>query len=247
VIKAVGVVVPAHDEEARIEDCLRSVLAAVDRLPAGVRAALTVVLDRCADRTEQRALELLRGRPDTRALPLRRRPAGTGVGLVRDIGVRDVLARLLPARPEQVWLLSTDADTTVPGSWAADQLRHGTEGAHGVAGLADLDDETVLGATASVRYRRIVNSRIHRDGHCHIYAANLGVRADAYRRCGGFPAYGHGEEHRLWRAMTAAGYRLRQPTNPRVITSGRTRGRARGGLADLLRSLRQPPPEPALR
>ncbi|WP_028922190.1 glycosyltransferase [Pseudonocardia acaciae] len=237
-INAAGVMVPAHNEEARIERCLRSVRAALDRLPRGVRVAVTVVLDRCADRTRCRALEQLRGWPAARILPVHRRPVGTGVGLVRDIGVRDLLRRLRPAPPEQVWLLSTDADTTVPTSWAADQLRHGRDGAHGVAGLADLDDESALEAAARASYHRVVDGRIHRDSHRHVYAANLGVRADAYRHRGGFPARGHGEEHGLWRAMAEAGYRLRQPADLRVLTSARTRGRARGGLADLLRSLR---------
>jgi hypothetical protein len=34
-ITAVGVVVPAHDEQERIGACLRSVRRALDRLPAG--------------------------------------------------------------------------------------------------------------------------------------------------------------------------------------------------------------------
>jgi hypothetical protein len=134
-------------------------------------------------------------------------------------------------------LLSTDADTVVPSHWAAEQLRYAVAGAHGVAGLADLADQSELSDHTRQRYRSIVAAGMRGAVHEHLYAANLGVRADAYLRCGGFPTHGHGEERHLWAAMAAAGCRLRQPTDLRVRTSARIRGRARGGVADLLRSL----------
>ena len=73
--------------------------------------------------------------------------------------------------------------------------------------------------------------------HHHVYGANLGVRADAYLRVGGFPADGSGEDHGLWQRLAAAGYTLVQPVGIRVRTSARLRGRADGGLAGLLRAL----------
>jgi hypothetical protein len=158
------------------------------------------------------------------------------VGFVRDLGVREVL-RGLRASAERVWLLSTDADTVVPPHWAAEQLRYAAAGAHGVAGLADLADESELDEYTRRRYRAIVAAGMRGAAHEHLYAANLGVRADAYLRCGGFPTHGHGEERQLWTAMSASGCRLRQPSDLRVRTSARTHGRAEGGVADLLRSL----------
>jgi hypothetical protein len=44
-------------------------------------------------------------------------------------------------------------------------------------------------------YREIVSSGLRGATHGHVYGANLGVRADAYLRGGGFLAFGHGEEH----------------------------------------------------
>lgn len=79
---------------------------------------------------------------------------------------------------------------TVPPTWAADHLHHGAAGAYAVADLDDLDDETALVATARARYHRILNRSLRCGALGHVYAANLGVRADPYRRCGGFPAYG---------------------------------------------------------
>ena len=236
-IDAVGVVIPARDEQSRISTCLDSVRRALGRVPDGVEPRLCVVLDSCTDRTPWVVAGLLRGWPGAQVVSVRHRPTGAGVGLARDVGVRALLRGLRPRRAERVWLLNTDADTTVPPSWVLEQLDYARGGAHGVAGLVELRGESRLSGGGRRRYREIVSSGVRGGTHDHVYAANLGVRADAYLRCGGFPTWGHGEEHQLWRAMAEAGCRLRQPSDLRVITSARTHGRAEGGLADLLRSL----------
>lgn len=236
-IDAVGVVIPARDEESRIGTCLDSVRLALSRVPDRVQPRLCVVLDSCTDRTPWVVAGLLRGWPGAHVVTVRHHPPGAGVGLARDLGVRALLRRLRPLAPERVWLLNTDADTTVPASWVREQLRYAAGGAHGVAGLADLRGEPRLSGNGGDRYREIVSSGVRGATHDHVYAANLGVRGDAYLRCGGFPAWGHGEEHQLWRAMTEAGCRLRQPSDLRVSTSARITGRAEGGLAALLRSI----------
>jgi glycosyltransferase involved in cell wall biosynthesis len=236
VINAVGVVIPAHNEQARIGGCLRRLRTALALVPSGIRVEVSVVLDRCHDGSPQLVDALLGSWPGARALPVSSRPGGAGVGYVRDLGVRDVLRRLRPAPAERVWLLSTDADTEVPAHWVLEQLRYAAAGAHGVAGMADLADESHLSDNTRQRYRKILDDGMRGGEHGHVYAANLGVRADAYLRCGGFPARGHGEERHLWAAMAADGCRLRRPSDLRVRTSARTRGRARGGVADLLRS-----------
>ncbi|GAA1855401.1 glycosyltransferase family A protein [Pseudonocardia ailaonensis] len=216
-VSGVGVVVPARDEGDRIEACLRSVLAALDRV--AVPSAVCVVADRCTDDTAAAAApfaDVVRnGRPRT-------------IGELRNLGAHRVLARL----PADAWLLGTDADTVVPPTWAADHLRHARLGADAVAGLADLDDPHVLPADVLSRYAELLGS-----GSEHAYAANLGVRAAAFRAVGGFPAVVHGEEHALLARLRAAGYRVVTAAGIRVRTSARTDGRAEGGLADLLRRL----------
>lgn len=218
-IGAVGVVVPARNEEDRVGACLRSVLAA---FPPGVATAVVVVLDRCTDRTAERVpagVDVL-----TNAHP-------STVGELRDRGVRHLLGRLAGHRPERTWLLSTDADTVVGPDWVTDHLRHAAAGAHAVAGLADLD------GAADPAYTRILRAGMHPDGHTHVYGANLGVRADAYLAAGGFPAEVHGEDHALVARLRAGGFRVVTALDGRVRTSGRTVGRAPGGLADLLAGL----------
>lgn len=71
-------------------------------------------------------------------------------------------------------------------------------------------------------------------GHPHVHGANLGTRADAYQRAGGWEALHLAEEHDLWCRLRAAGERCLATTTLWVTTSGRARGRAHGGFADLL-------------
>jgi hypothetical protein len=250
---AVAVVIPARDEEDGIEACLGSVRAALGRLPDGVASVVTVVLDRCVDRTPDLVESRLAGWPDAVSLHVgagRRRPssapvhivAGCGVGALRDLGVRDALARLGPVHPSDVWVLCTDADTTVPADWAREHLRLAAAGAAGVAGMADLAARGPLSRAAVRRHDEIVRELLVGPSHGHVYGANLGVRGDAYLAVGGFPAEGPGEDHGLWAALSRAGYPLVAPTALRVRTSPRTVGRARGGLADLLQSLHDAPP-----
>ena len=110
-IAAVAVVIPARDEEESIGSCLDSVRTALRRLPAAIETVLTVVLDRCVDSTPQRVDTLIAGWPGAVSLrvvatgghrvgPALPGPAhivaGSGVGALRDLGVRDALARLRP-------------------------------------------------------------------------------------------------------------------------------------------------------
>lgn len=246
-ISAVGVVVPARNEQDRIGACLRSVRQALHWLPGGVAVAVAVVLDRCSDETSARVAAVIDGWPQAEALLVgwdgqaSPRPGGAAsgdVGMLRSVGLARALSRLRPHPTDRTWLLSTDADTTVPEDWVREHLRLAATGAHGVAGLAELDGAAHLSPEARRRYRAIVERGIRGRAHGHVYGANLGVRADAYLAVDGFPVgAGAGEDHGLWRQMAAAGYRLEHPTSLRVRTSARLHGRAEGGLADLLRAL----------
>jgi hypothetical protein len=251
-VTAVGVVVPARDEQERIVACLTSVRRATATLPDALAVAVAVVLDRCSDATPVRVAAVLADWPQAEAItvePLPGLPAtvvrgvgsaavrGSGVGAVRDLGVRHVLRRLAAHPRSGTWVLSTDADTTVPADWAVAHLRGAAGGAHAVAGLADLAGTEHLAADALRRYDALVERGLRGGVHRHVYGANLGVRADAYLAVGGFPHQGAGEDHRLWRRLRAAGYTLAQPVDIRVRTSARLHGRADDGVAALLRSL----------
>ena len=160
------------------------------------------------------------------------------IGEVRNLGADRARQRLgVPANG--IWLLHTDADSVVPPTWVRDHLRHAAAGAHAVAGAVDLDDPHVLPPDALDRYTALVAADTGPVSHGHAYVANLGVEAGAFALVGGFPAVPHGEEHALLARLRAAGYRTVAPSGVRVRTSARIRGRAVGGLADLLRDLAQ--------
>ena len=223
----VGIVVPARDEEERIGDCLTSVTAAVRR--SGCPAMVCVVADRCGDATAERARAAGADVVVVNELPRR-------VADLRNIGFRHVCGQL-GAVVEQTWLLSTDADTLVPSTWVLDHLRYAASGADAVAGPVDLDDPHMLPPDALARYTALVARRVAARTHGHAYAANLGVRAAAFLRVGGFPPVECGEEHALLARLRGAGVHVVSPTDVRARTSARRNGRARGGLADLLRTL----------
>ncbi|HEX5407811.1 MAG TPA: glycosyltransferase [Pseudonocardiaceae bacterium] len=226
-ITAVGVVVPARDEAATIGACVRSVFTALSALPPGIHRSVCVVADRCTDDTA--AVAELAG------VPVVRNRSAITIGEVRDLGVDHI--DLAGHPPERWWLLSTDADTTVTPDWAARHLEHARRGAHAVAGVALLAPHAALPAAVARRYSALLAGTRGPEGHGNVYAANLGVRADAYRAVGGFGAVATGEDHDLWRRLRRAGYRCRYAEGPRVVTSARRRGRAPGGLADLLATL----------
>ena len=245
-VSGVGVVVPARDEQDRVGRCLVSLRRALSEVPDGVSTAVAVVLDRCTDATPERVAALVADWPEAVVLTVppmgatgidRPAPRGSGVGALRDLGLRAVLDRLSGHPAAGTWLLSTDADTTVPPDWVRAHLQHAADGVHAVAGLADLAATDHLAAGALWRYRAIVEHGLHSLTHHHVYGANLGVRADAYLTVGGFPVDGSAEDHGLWQRLAAAGYTLVQPVGIRVRTSARLRGRADGGLAGLLRAL----------
>lgn len=235
-ITGVGVVIPARDEQDHIEHCLDALAAALARLPVATAHAVCLVLDRCQDRTPERASRALARHPDLVVDVLTNHRPRT-IGGLRHLGLRRALRRLADRPAHHLWLLSTDADSRVGPDWALDHLRHADRGAHAVAGTTELDHPASLGPRRLARYHRLVAAGTHGASHTHVYAANLGVRADAYLAVGGFPPVSTGEDHHLVRRLRAAGRPVIAATDIPVHTSARLGGRAVGGLADLLRDL----------
>ncbi|GAB2674861.1 glycosyltransferase family 2 protein [Thalassiella azotivora] len=233
--RAVGVVVPARDEADRLAACLESVLVAAERVDVPV--TVVVALDRCTDRTGDVARRVLAGTPSA-VVDV---PAARTVAAVRTWGTGSALSAaraLTGVADELLWTAHTDADTTVPVDWLSTQLQWAADGADVVAGFVRLDDDPDLPGRARSAYDGLLRSRLVDEGHHrHVYGANLGVRASVLARLGGFPDVAVGEERALVDAAVADGLRVVRPVDPCVTTSGRRRGRATGGLADLLDGL----------
>ena len=232
-IRAVGVLVPARDEEAGVGRCLDSVFGALRRLPPDVAAAVCLVVDRSRDGTRSTARRTVRRhRAGPRGLRsavdvlVNERPVW--VGAVRNQAARTLLDRLRAVPPSATWLLSTDADSRVDADWVERHLELADTGADAVAG--------------GVRPDRPVTTWV--DDPAGTYAANLGLRAAPFLQVGGFPAVRNGEDGGVVRRFREAGRRVVVEPRLTVATSARLDGRAGGGLADLLRD-RQRRPSPS--
>lgn len=224
-VRAVAVVVPAHDEEALLPACLASVRLALAGVPALDRVAL-VVLDDCTDGSAAQVAA-------AGVVPVVVR--ARNVGVARAAGMRVALSRLAGHRPEEVWLATTDADSVVRPDWLASQVAAAARGSDAVIGTVDVVDWTGHPPTLPARYWQGYGP--HRDDHPHVHGANLGVRASAYLAVGGFPAAAAHEDVLLVDALTAGGYRVTRSGAVPVVTSARPVGRAAAGFADHLRSL----------
>jgi glycosyltransferase involved in cell wall biosynthesis len=224
VIRAAGVVVPAHNEEALLPDCLTSLQQAAQRVAIPVR--LVVAADACTDQTIRRARET-----GMTVIEIGSR----NVGAARAAGMRAVLRQMPPADPPDVWLATTDADTLVPPDWLARQLSYADQGWDAVLGtvtVADWADRPTQAADAFTAHYS------HGGGpHPHVHGANLGIRASAYLAAGGFPSLRTAEDHALLRALSAIGIAAKRADDITVQTSARRHARAPGGFSHLLGDL----------
>ncbi|MFC5139624.1 glycosyltransferase [Actinomycetospora rhizophila] len=212
---ALGVVVPAHDEEDLLADCLAGLRDAAAAVADRARVRLLVVADACADRTA----ELARAH-GVAVVPL----AARNVGRARAAGVS--------ALPGADWLATTDADSVVPPDWLAAQLDARDRGADAWVGTVEVVDWTGVPGAVPARYRAAYEADHHLgDRHRHVHGASLGVAAPAYRAVGGFPPRETGEDVALVERLDRAGLRVVRDRRHPVATSARTEGRAPEGFA----------------
>ena len=209
-----AVIVPAHDEEEHIGDCLQAVRIAA-RCPRlnGERVLIVVVLDACTDQTR-----LIARSWGASVLSVDAR----NVGIARAHGARhgiDAGAR---------WLAFTDADSVVGPEWLSAQLEQRSDAVCGTIEVRDWGD---YGERLRQHHAA---TYIDADGHPHIHGANLGVTALAYQNVGGFQPLVSSEDVALVAALRDQGATIAWSAAPRVVTSARRRFRAPGGFGETL-------------
>lgn len=210
----IGVVVPAHNEEALLKPCLIALAeASCHPLLDGEAVRIVVVLDACDDRTG-----VIAHAHGAQTLSVSAR----NVGIARAAGADLLLAE--GAR----WLAFTDADSRVSPGWLAAQL---ALGADAVCGSIAVDDWSEHPQSVRDFFRA---TYMDADGHRHVHGANLGVSAQAYLRAGGFPPCACSEDVGLVDRLIATGAQIAWSAAPRVVTSARTAVRAHGGFGDTL-------------
>jgi glycosyltransferase involved in cell wall biosynthesis len=226
-----AVVVPAHNEELTIADCLDSVYdSLVHPEVRGIPALVVTVLDDCSDTTGDRVAP--RRRPPTAVIEIRAR----NVGIARSIGFQAALDAAAGLPAETVWLATTDADSVVPVDWMAQQLAWRSRGAEAVAGTVRVSSWCEQPSPVMQAYDSHMATLGLAHGHPHVHGANLSMSANAYLAAGGMPPLAHSEDHALWARLKRAGVRTVSVGNLAVETSARREGRAGRGFSDLLRS-----------
>jgi glycosyltransferase involved in cell wall biosynthesis len=225
VIRLIGVIVPAHDEQELLPACLDSLRHAARTL-RGTPVHLVVVADACRDRT---AAAARRGGASVVSIGAR------NVGAARAAGANEVLRQAVHLDPADIWLATTDADTTVPASWLRQQARYASQGWDAVAGTVRVADWSGYQPGTRAQFRERYDNGT--GPHSHVHGANLGVRASAYLAAGGFPAVPTAEDHGLVAALTAGGSRVLRTRTLSVVTSARRAARAPHGFGHYLAEL----------
>lgn len=226
-IRAVGVVVPAHDEEELLPSCLATVDLAARMVPDAV-VHVIVVADACRDRTA-----VLAARAGAAVVEV----AAGNVGLARLAGVRELLRRTGGLDPAEVWMATTDADTLVPPCWLGRQLRYAAGGWEAVVGTVVVRDWAGYPPRVQAAFTEWYATAPPGGApgrHPHVHGANLGVSAAAYLAAGGFDALRTAEDHALVQALESAGRRVLRTTGVAVVTSARRDSRAAGGFGHFL-------------
>lgn len=211
-VSDIQVVIPAHDEEDWLGECLAALARSVTRSPVPVRT--TVVLDACADATASRI------------------PPGVAVLEVecRNVGAARAAGFDAARSGPHTWFATTDADSLVPENWLVAQLRSARQ--HDVVvGTIRVDDWSprtpVVARAHDAAYRPV-------DGHPHVHGANLGLSAAAYARLGGFAPLAVHEDADLVARAEAAGLSVHRSAAMPVTTSARRSHRLTQGFSDTL-------------
>jgi cellulose synthase/poly-beta-1,6-N-acetylglucosamine synthase-like glycosyltransferase len=249
------VAIPVRDEEERLPACLRALAQQRDQSgrpipPPWVR--IVVFANNCTDQSASLVRRLgeswsLNVRVVEASLPPRAAHAGNARRAAMDIAE----AWLEERGEKDSVILTTDADSQVAPNWIAENLAAFEAGAEAVLGRIDLNGEGKYLPQALHRRGRLEDSyeRLLTElsslldplehnpwpHHATISGASLGITRTAYCRVGRLPRVPLGEDKALIALLSRYDARIRYCPTVHVITSGRTNGRAPGGVADALR------------
>lgn len=219
-LQMIGIIVPAHNEEAFLDECIKSLIAAASHEGlTGEAVEILIMLDDCSDASAAVA----------QGHGVRTHVCGhRNVGKTRALGAQLMLER--GAR----WLAFTDADSVVPYGWLAEQT---ASGADAVCGIVQIDDWSEHSEQVRLRYDALYCPV---DDHRHIHGANLGVSSVAYLSAGGFKALPAHEDVHLVKDLERSGAKILWTARNGVTTSARKHYRCKEGFGEYLNSLATP-------
>jgi Glycosyl transferase family 2 len=251
------IIVPARDENVRIEKCLSALVRQVgpDGKPIDpVKYEVIVLANNCHDETVARACAFGGRHPRLvlHVVEINFPPEKSYIGCARKLLMDEACRRLfLLGRPDGI-IASTDADSWVDPGWIAGIMREVHAGADAVGGriVADRDERLLLHPSAESTYLRQVaydfliaelEDLIDPDPfdpfprHGNHIGASLAITAGLYARIGGLPDVLEDEDKALYKAILRSGARFRHSLDVRVTTSARLDGRVEHGFSAGLR------------
>jgi hypothetical protein len=239
------VAVPVQNEDQYIADCLSALVSQLASCSYGV----VLLLNNCTDDTLIVVQKLAPHLPMPVLVAEVTLPAKVAhAGYARHLAMRYAAE----IAPRNAILLTTDADAQVYPDWIVANLAAIRAGAEVVAGRAELDPTDAGRIPARLHeddarecgYDQLldqIHARLDPDGadpwprHTEHSGASIAVTLDAYHRAGGIPAVPVGEDRAFIAALRRVDARIRHAPEVRVVVSGRTVGRAVGGMADTIR------------
>ena len=245
------VAIPVKDEVDRIGHCLRALAA--QRGAALDHAVL--LLNNCTDGTADAVRRLAPSLPFAVLCAERQYPRPAAHAGTARREAMQLAAEL--AGPHGI-LFTTDADGEVAPNWLAANLDALALGAEGVCGraecnaveAADIPAHLHEDDVAEVAYGTALD-RIHDlvdpdpddpwPRHTEHSGASIAVTVRAWARAGGVPALASGEDRGFLAALRRVDVPIRHAPEVAVTVSGRTQGRAPGGMAETIarRMIRQ--------
>ncbi|AOX19557.1 glycosyltransferase [Kozakia baliensis] len=239
------VAIPARNEEERIENCLRSLIA-----PDAIRPHRIVVLvNNSTDKTRAR-IEALKPFFPCEILVEERHydAAHSHAGQAR----HDAVSLAMALSPAEGLIFSTDADSRVGPGWIRNTIRaFGNFQVGAVFGRAlldpneaddipahlqaDDDAELAYGALLE-RIGTILSPDAHDPWprHSERSGASIAVTCEALAMTGGIPLIPTGEDRAFYAALRSAGVPVRHAPDVWVWVSARVVGRAAGGMAETI-------------
>jgi glycosyltransferase involved in cell wall biosynthesis len=226
--KALGVVIPVHNEEQLLGGTLDALGAAFDEVrDRRLSLHLVLVFDSCRDASLDVARRWEKSVFRRSALSVSAITADArSVGVARRLGCVAVLDHWADLSPEHVWIATTDADSRVPRAWLREQLEHHEAGSDVWAGRVAVQVEGECRETLK-RWQREYDREAY-----PIHGASLGFNGAKYLTAGGFLPLETGEDRALVYALVESGATTHFESSLRVVTSARRRGHAPHGFAE---------------
>ena len=213
---------PVLNEAALLPRALDSLERARAHLLRHVDCAVRIVV--VDDGSSDGSAEIAEAHPHVEVI----RAGHRGVGSSRASGASLLLRG---ARPEEVWIATTDGDSAVPSDWLVVHHRAARGGAEVLVGQIRPDPADL----SQRQLRRWRAAHPATTAPLHIHGANLGIRGDAYLRSGGFEAITAHEDVQIVAALRRRGSRIVGTDQGAVLTSGRPQGRAPDGFSRYVR------------